>query len=74
MKYMVLAFCILAAACTNNTATSVPGGIEVSNGFGSAGVQEITLPDGTKCAVLIGYYKGAISCGWLESMNAQESK
>ena len=40
------------------------GGIVVSNVEGSAGITEFTLKDGTRCAALIGYYKGALSCDW----------
>lgn len=33
--------------------------------LGSIGfVQEVTLKDGTKCAVLIGSQRGGISCNW----------
>lgn len=39
-------------------------GIAVSNGDGQAEIQVVTLRDGTRCAVLIGYRKGAISCDW----------
>lgn len=38
--------------------------LPVSDSFGSGDVQLVTLSDGTKCAVLIGMYKGAISCNW----------
>jgi hypothetical protein len=27
-------------------------------------LKQITLDDGTPCAVLVGYRKGGISCGW----------
>lgn len=39
-------------------------GIKLSGSEGEALVQEITLNDGTKCATLIGYTKGAITCNW----------
>ena len=48
--------------CAKTEAT-VDGNL-ISNGEGSATVTEHTLKDGTRCVVLIGYYKGAISCDW----------
>ena len=36
----------------------------VYDGFGSGEVHLITLEDGTRCAVLIGFSKGAIDCSW----------
>lgn len=45
------------------TEVTVDGTI-ISNGVAEATVVEHTLSDGTKCAVLIGYQRGAISCGW----------
>lgn len=50
------------AGCAKTEATK--DGNLISNGAGEATVTDHTLSDGTKCAVLIGYYKGAISCGW----------
>ena len=38
--------------------------IDVSGKDGSGEVKYVVLADGTKCAVLIGYQKGAISCNW----------
>lgn len=37
---------------------------DVSDGLGSASIKEYSLSDGTKCAVLIGVYKGGITCDW----------
>lgn len=57
MKTMALILSVvLLSACTNNTQQ------QVSDGNGSAGVTMVYLQDGTKCAVLVGYSKGAISC------------
>jgi len=39
-------------------------GISVGAAGGSVEVQEVRLKDGTRCAVIIGYEKGAISCDW----------
>ena len=36
----------------------------VSDGWGEADVKSVTLKDGTRCAVLIGAYKGGITCDW----------
>lgn len=69
MKYiifLVLVFGMLAG-CAQSTATKIPGNdgdVLITNGESDATVTEITLKDGTKCAVLIGSRKGAISCGW----------
>lgn len=38
--------------------------IRISDGRNDGTVQEIVLKDGTKCAVMVGYNKGAISCDW----------
>lgn len=43
---------------------SSKAGITVTDGVGSAAVQEITLSDGTRCAAMVGYQKGSISCNW----------
>lgn len=40
------------------------GGQSVAGAGGGGDIQEIYLSDGTRCVVLIGYYKGAISCDW----------
>lgn len=38
--------------------------VYVSDGHTSAQLQLITLADGTRCAVLMGYKKAAMSCDW----------
>ena len=61
MVKRVAAICCLVialSACEKTTTQSV------SSMSGAAGVQLITLEDGTKCAVIVGYQKGGISCGW----------
>lgn len=40
------------------------GAVDVSSAQGSAEVKIITLEDNTKCAILVGYNKGAIDCNW----------
>jgi hypothetical protein len=36
----------------------------VSSGGYSITVKEVTLSDGTRCAVAVGAYKGGIDCDW----------
>ena len=43
----------------------------VSNGEAEAAITEYNLSDGTRCAVLIGYSKGAIDCDWNSSRDYQ---
>ena len=57
---IVLAAAIMLSSCDQGPAPI----LTVSDGGGSADVKIITLPDGTRCAVLIGYSKAAISCDW----------
>ena len=54
---------LLLAGCSYAPAETATG-INVTAGGGSGEVQEITLKDGTRCAVVMGYEKGAISCNW----------
>lgn len=51
--------CLLISGCSPSL-----GATDVSGSLGGAEVKIVTLDDGTKCAVLIGYQKGAISCDW----------
>ena len=46
------------------TAVTDDGSIIVSNGSWQAGVTELKLADGTRCAALVGTHKGAITCDW----------
>ncbi len=64
MKRLLLVATI--AALSGCTMTS-PGAQDVSGSAGGAEVKVITLDDGTRCAVLVGYQKGAISCDWNRS-------
>ena len=54
----------LVTCCTGGCYTTTPGQIEASGAGGSAVVEMHTLPDGTRCAVLVGYQKGGITCDW----------
>ena len=58
MKKYALVLALALAGCTSENA------IEVSSYTGGGEVQLITLKNGTRCAVLIGFQKGAISCDW----------
>lgn len=61
MKKLIILSTLVLAGCGAYADTN---GINVSGADGIASVQEITLKDGTRCAVLVGYQKGAISCDW----------
>lgn len=56
MKRIVVILALLALLTGCNT--------DVSSRGNYANVEEYHLPDGTRCAVLIGYQKGGISCDW----------
>ncbi len=62
-KLFVLIFTFLVVGCARSDLPG-EGGISVSNGMGSITVKEVTLSDGTRCAVAVGYQKGAITCDW----------
>ena len=64
MKLTIMVVALFLVGCGAQSPEQTTKGIVVSNGEGTAIVQEVTLFDGTKCATLVGYYKGAISCGW----------
>ena len=55
---MGLALLCCLCSCTTQGAKNIGGS------GGSAEPKEIMLSDGTKCAVIVGYGKAAISCGW----------
>jgi hypothetical protein len=64
--------CVLVTACGPsyvNTQTASDGSIYINNRAGGGSITEVRLKDGTKCAVLIGYSKGGISCNWQGSSN-----
>jgi len=67
MKAVLLAsLALMLAACEGEgySRTTTSGGIVVSNGASEGEVREIALRDGTRCAVLVGGYKGGITCDW----------
>lgn len=64
MKKIILITILFCAGCERQIITLPDGAVTVSDGNGAATVQLITLTDGTKCAAMVGYYKGAISCNW----------
>lgn len=56
-------------ACSTGTVTAEPSGdgAEVSDGSYGGSVSIVEVPDGdgtVRCAVLVGYSKGGISCDW----------
>jgi hypothetical protein len=60
--------CLLVAGCYSNGPSKAKvennGSVSIESMGGSGTVDLVTMRDGTKCAVLIGYYKGAIHCDW----------
>lgn len=58
--YLITLISFFAVACAKQ------GDIQaiVSDGNGSGDVALVHLKDGTRCAVLIGAYKGSIHCDW----------
>jgi hypothetical protein len=63
-KLIVLVALVLAGCGAPPNPKHYGNGIAVGGEGGSASIQEITLTDGTRCAILVGYEKGAISCDW----------
>ncbi len=57
MKYLMLIGLLVICGCDDvSTARHAIGGL--------SDVKEITLTDGTKCAVYQGTYGGGITCNW----------
>jgi len=59
MLIVVLAISAALAGCSKGDTQA-----SVSDGWGEADVKLVTLKDGTRCATLIGAYKGGIHCDW----------
>lgn len=59
--YLISLVSLLSVACVNKQGDTQAS---VSDGYGSGDVVLVHLKDGTRCAALIGYYKGAIHCDW----------
>ncbi len=59
MKAILLSVAVLSGCAGGGAEEAV-----VSDGWGSADVRLVKLSDGTRCAVLIGSYKGGITCDW----------
>jgi hypothetical protein len=62
MKLLFIFLAFSLSACSPIGAAK--HGQEIGDGNGQATVALTYLEDGTRCAVLIGYSKGAISCDW----------
>ncbi len=58
MKIAMAVVVLILAGCGNSP------GQDVTDGMGSGRVTMVRLDDGTRCAVLVGYSKGAIDCDW----------
>ena len=63
MKIIAIIVLVMALMGCSGPATVDREGV-VSNGEGSGSITEYKLSDGTRCAVLIGYKKGALDCDW----------
>ena len=57
---VLISFVVVAFTLPSDTIK----GKDVSGADGRGEVKLVVLDDGTKCAVLIGYAKGAITCNW----------
>lgn len=58
----IILLSLLLVSCTRGTTTLPDGAIKVNSGDGSSAVvQKVTL-EGVDCYVLVGAYKGGISC------------
>jgi hypothetical protein len=65
MAYIIGSFIIITfVALYFYPASDTIKGRDVSGADGKGEVKLVVLEDGTKCAVLIGYNKGAITCNW----------
>lgn len=67
MKHIFILALLALSGCASDEVP--PGNIAslkntLSGAGGKAAVMEIQLDDGTRCAVLIGAYQGAIDCDW----------
>jgi len=63
MKRVALLISLALFGC-GGAPEKTANGTLVSSSGGTAEVQEITLSDGTRCAVMVGVYKAGISCDW----------
>lgn len=59
-----LAVVLILVGCNNQSENLPDGIIEASTPMYDGEVTEVTLKDGTRCAVLLGYNRGGISCDW----------
>jgi hypothetical protein len=63
-KWLSVIAALSLVACEGGVGTTADGAIAVASVASYGEVREISLSDGTKCAVLLGSNKGAISCDW----------
>jgi hypothetical protein len=59
-----IALIAVLTACGREVSPKSDGWIYVQDDGGSASIKEITMPSGTRCVVMIGMYKAAMSCDW----------
>ena len=67
MRTIIVLVCVaLLVGCESRPQPPVttPHGVTVPDTQGAASVHLIVLSDGTRCAALVGYYRGSISCDW----------
>lgn len=67
MRFCFSAFIVLLGALAGCSGIGESKGdtqAQVSDGLAEADIKLVVLKDGTRCAVLIGSYKGAIHCSW----------
>jgi len=61
---ILLGIIVISVISGCSSGASVDENGVVSDAGSNASVTLITLKDGTKCAVLVGANKGALSCDW----------
>ena len=64
MRTLILAAALAISGCGNDVKIEGDGWMGIQTSGGAAGIKEITMPSGRRCVVLVGYYKGALSCDW----------
>jgi len=55
---------VAVTGCADKNSVSGQNSVTVRSDSYIGYVSEIYLEDGTRCAVMMGYYKGGLSCDW----------
>lgn len=63
-KVICISVLLLLAGCEGPPEQNKYGGVQVYGAGGAATATSITMPDGTRCVALVGYYKAGLSCEW----------